>query len=309
MACSHVNAVGTSAWTVSMHPIAAAQTSRIPSTLTLILYTCRPLTVCSEWRQMNAHISSLQEQVNALFASVSSLRSELPPTNPPLDPSLHSADFMDRPDLGMAALQQAHMMGSDRPPIRTPPAPRAPTFRGPTSNAFSFDVAKSSLHTMGLAPEAPMTEDDGGTANVSPIGSPRLRASKPWMKSHKDPIWFIPQTEALRLVDYYGQETHHMYPILSLDQVRAHITSLYKFLDAFRPAMLRRDAPGSDAIYDDDTILLKLLLAIALTAEGKGRSDLGQRLFQSVQAQVDALLLASAGIKEIRLLAMTVSLA
>lgn len=275
--------------------------------LTFISHACQKLTVCSEWRQMNAHISSLQDQVNALFASVSSFRSEMSQSNPPLDPSLHSADFMDRPELGMAALQQAHMLGSDRPPMRTPPAPRAPTFRGPTSDAFSFDVAKSSLHTMGLAPEAPMNEDDGGTNNVSPIGSPRLRPAKPWNKSHKDPMWFIPQHEALRLVDLWGQETHHMYPILSLEHVQAHIASLYKFLDAFRPTMVRRDSPGSDAIYDDDTILLKLLLAIALTAEGKGRSELGQRLFQSVQPQVDALLLASAGIKEIRLLAMTVS--
>lgn len=253
---------------------------------------------------MNAHISSLQEQVNALFASVTSFKSELSESGPPLDPSLPGGPYLHRADMSLG--QQSHLLNPDQVQRRSPPTSRAPTFRGPISNAFSFDVAKSSLHTMGIAPEAP--GDEGDTANGSPMASPRLPPIRyPNGSSQKDPIWFIAQAETMRLLDLYGGETHQMYPIVSLDKLKLHTQGLYKFLDAFRGSLLRNDSPGADAIYDDDTITLKLVLAIALTAEGKGRSETGHRLYETVQPQIHTLLLGEAGLREIRTLALTVS--
>ncbi|KAF2154722.1 fungal-specific transcription factor-like protein [Myriangium duriaei CBS 260.36] len=250
-----------------------------------------------DWKQVSAQILSLQEQVDALFANVSSLRSELSQANPPLDPSLQSTSFLGG---------QTPTLGLEHDRVHAPSAPRVPTFRGPMSNAFSFDVAKSSLHTMGIASDGPGNDEDGGgTANGSPVGSPRLQHGRlDPLKSHKDPIWSISRGEALRLLEIYEEETHEMYPVISMDHVRRYVMQLYKFLDVMRDDVLRPNKPGPDTIDGHETNLLKLMLAIALIVEGKGRSEMGQRLFQSVQPSVDRLLLAPGGVGEIRLLAL-----
>ncbi|KAF4547481.1 Fungal specific transcription factor domain-containing protein 77 [Elsinoe fawcettii] len=257
-----------------------------------------------EFRQMNSHISSLQEQVDALFANVSSLRNELASSNPPLDPSLQTG-YMGNQGIP----SPAPMLSPSHNRTKSQSGPRPPTFRGPTSSAFSFDVAKSSLHTMGIAPEN--AADGDRTENVTPAGSPRLdNLPIPPMVSTarpqaKDPIWSVSRDEALRLLGVYEQEMHEMYPVVSMAHLRTHTNTLYKFIDAFfRASMMRLDLPGSDAIHDEDTNLLKLVLATALIVEGQGKSELGQRLFDCVQPQIDALLLGNAGLKEVRLLAL-----
>lgn len=261
----------------------------------------------SEWKHMTTHIASLQDQVDALYANVSSLRSELSQNNSVLDPSLQSTPFVGSSAAAIGTPQQAQMLAQVHDRNTTPAPPPPPTFRGPTSSAFSFDVAKSTLHTMGIASEAQPGEEDGGTADGSPTGSPRPVYIAPPPKSHKDPIWVIPRADAMRLLGVYEEETHQMYPVMSVDHVRAHAVSLYRFLDVLRPAITRPGLEGADAIYDDDTNILKLTIAIALVVEGKGRSEMGQRLFAAVQPHVDMLLLGNAGMKQIRLLALTVS--
>ncbi|KAG8626366.1 hypothetical protein KVT40_005311 [Elsinoe batatas] len=259
-----------------------------------------------EFRQMNAHISSLQEQVDALFANVSSLHNDLASNNPPLDPSLQT-NYMNNQGIP----SPAPMLSPTHNRTKSQTGPRPPTFRGPTSSAFSFDVAKSSLHNMGIASESGPEGDR--TENVTPIASPRLDPSGlpiPQLVSTarpqaKDPIWSVSREEALRLLSVYEEEMHEMYPVVSLAHLRSHTNTLYKFIDAFfRASMMRLDLPGADAIYDEDTNLLKLVLATALIVEGQGKSELGQRLFDCVQPQIDALLLGNAGVKEVRLLAL-----
>ncbi|PNS18997.1 hypothetical protein CAC42_6092 [Sphaceloma murrayae] len=258
-----------------------------------------------DWRQMTAHISSLQEQVDALYANVSSLRNELAQSNPPLDPSLQSGSYMT------ASASPAPMLSPNHAHTKSQTGTRPPTFRGPTSSAFSFDVAKSSLHTMGIASEQPNGEDQ--TENATPVGSPRQNDGDlpiPPMVSTarpqaKDPIWSVSREEAMRLLRVYEDQMHEMYPVLSVAHLRAHTNTLYKFIDAFfRASMMRLDLPGADAIQDEDTNLLKLVLATSLMVEGKGESELGARLFECVQPQIDSLLLGSPGLKEVRLLAV-----
>jgi hypothetical protein len=151
------------------------------------------------------------------------------------------------------------------------------------------------------------------TAEASPAATPppRLPAGQvlPTYHRDKDPIWQISQEEAMRLCNLYEDEMGLMYPVLDIKKVIAYAGKLYRFMEAaHRSGLMQTGFPGADAIDDEDTNILKMVLASALSVEASGRSELGRRLFEYVQPAVDNLLLGSVGVKGIRLLAMTVSL-
>jgi len=282
---------------------------------------------------MSGHIASLQEQINALYNDLNHLRAQLghappavqlpPPSQPPpqvqppqqqtpIDPSLQAGPYSaSRQSFQSSPAPIAPMSPTATRP-KTESQSQQPTFRGPTSNEFQFGVAKSSLQTMGIASGA----DDGsgnadtGTANPSPAPSPPTRNRTQLLQEYhidKDPIWSITQEEALRLCHVYENEMGLMYPILNIDKVIAYAEKLYRFRGAaHRTGLMQTGLPGADSIEDEDTNLLKMVLATALTAEANGRSDLGIRLFECVQPAVDRSLLGSVGVKGIRLLAIMV---
>ena len=168
---------------------------------------------------------------------------------------------------------------------------------------------------MGITGQTDSHDDESGaagsgTAEASPIGSPNSRNRAQILQSYhadKDPIWQIPQEEAFRLCQVYEDEMGLMYPLLDIDNVVAYATKLYRFMEAaHRAGLMQQGFPGADSIDDEDTNILKLVLATAMTVEASGRSDIGQKMFEFVQPAVDNLLLGNVGIKGIRLLAMTV---
>lgn len=185
-------------------------------------------------------------------------------------------------------------------------------FKGPTSNAFNFGVAKTSLETMGITEQG--EEDasgsgEAGTAAATPQRSPFLRGQLLQdMHSEKDPIWSISREEAMRLCRVYEDEMGLMYPVVDVNKVVDYAAKLYKFIEAMhRVGLMQQGLPGADALDDEDTNILKLVMATAMTVEGGGRSELGQKLFECVQPAIDTMLLGAVGVKAIRLLSMTVS--
>lgn len=253
---------------------------------------------------MSTQIVNLQEQVEALFANLNSLRNDFTNSQPQIDPSLHQHSLVaQRGSLSNAPQQSQNMLAPpSRPRTQSQPKLRQPTFRGPTSAEFNLGVAKHSLQSMGIAP----AEDPLGstTTDVTPSGSP---PSEPLHHPSKDPIWQVSREEALRLVKLYEDEMHEMYPTTSIPQVLAHINSLYTYMEAaLRNGFVQTRMPGSDSIDDEDTNILKLILAIAMVVEGSGKSDLGRRIYKYVQPSVDALLLGHADFKGIRMLSLAV---
>lgn len=205
-------------------------------------------------------------------------------------------------------------MSPNAPRPRTQSHSKQPSFRGPTSSAFNFGVAKSSLETMGITSqgEEDISGSGGagtGTAEATPDRSP-LKSNMQLVQSihaQKDPIWSISQEEALRLCRVYEDEMGLMYPILDINKVIDYATKLYRFMEAaHRTGLMQQGLPGADSIDDEDTNILKMVLATAMTVEACGRSELGQRLFEYVQPAVDQMLLSNVGTKAIRLLTMTV---
>lgn len=280
---------------------------------------------------MAGHVNSLQEQVNALYHELNSLRGELghayplqqlrpPPlqqsqASGPIDPSLQpSPPFPShRPPYAPAQASPGAGLGPLSPTAARPKShsqSEQPSFRGPTSYQFNFGVAKSSLQTMGISSGEDSTGDNV-TQDPSPAASPSLRQISAQlvhsMHADKDPIWSVSQEEALRLCRVYEDEMGLMYPILDIGKVVQHAQKLYRFMEAaHRSGLMQQGLPGADSIEDEDTNILKLVIATAMTVEASGRSELGQRMFEYVQPAVDNMLLGNVGIKGIRLLVLTV---
>jgi hypothetical protein len=101
-----------------------------------------------------------------------------------------------------------------------------------------------------------------------------------------------------------------MYPVLDIESVISHATNLFRFMEAaVRQGLMAADAaPANQGIKDENTTVLKMVLAIALTVEGSGQSDTGNRLFESVKGAADAILHSeSVSIKSLPLLVLVVS--
>lgn len=245
-----------------------------------------------EFRSMTSQISTLQEQVNNLFTNLNELRSQPPQFESP------SFDHLSRDDS-----QVFTPMPTGMPKTRS----RHPRFHGPTSSAFNFDVAKSSLQSMGITQGEDGIPDDLTTAHVTPAVSPppHMGPLVPTIHPTKDPIWTIRREEAVRLCKVYEEEIGIMYPVVDITTVTNQANLLYTFMEAAtRTGFAQRGLPGSDSLQDDSTILLKLILATTLVVEAGGQSELGERLFLSIKPVVEAKLWEPHDIKTIQLFAI-----
>ncbi|KAJ9647995.1 hypothetical protein H2199_001772 [Coniosporium tulheliwenetii] len=241
-----------------------------------------------DFKSMSAHIASLQEQVDALYAGLTSLRQHVDTAISPVGGSSFAGPSNPYP---MAVSQNPVMPTSPALSRRQPN--RLPTFQGPTSSAFNLGVAKSSLQTMGIT-------------NATPAASPPLSSAlhlDPGLHADKDPLWSLTREEATRLCHVWEDEMGQMYPILDINEIIRHAQRLYTFMEAARRTGLVQAAmPGADAIGDEQTSLLRLILAIALTVEGSGKSELGRRLCET---DTRTQLLAPVDLDGIRMLVLT----
>lgn len=252
---------------------------------------------------MTAHIQSLQEQVNNLYANLEALRNGqgyiAQPNNSqesfPLHPALVHSDSSG-PYRHAPSSSQLH--GSQ------------PRFQGPTSSAYNFDVARSSLQTMGIA-ASDMQEDAGYNGDeLAPRGSPhQLQAPTASMMVHsnKDPLWKISKEEALRLCRVYEEEMGILYPIIDMEKIVTQANMLFTFTEAAaRPGLMNRAMSGPDRLADNDINILKMVMASALIVEGEGQSDLGRALYESCREAFEGRLSGPVEIPGLILLVLVV---
>jgi hypothetical protein len=245
---------------------------------------------------MTDQITTLQEQVNSLFTNLNDLRTQRS--------AFESPGFEHLSRDGSQSVYTPMQAGLAKPRARPP------RFHGPTSSAFNFDVAKSSLQNMGITPAEDGIPDDLTTAHVSPAGSPapNLGQLLPITHPTKDPIWTIPREEAMRLCKVYEEEIGIMYPVVDIAKVTTQANLLYTFIEAAtRTGFAQRGFPGCDGLHDESSIILKLILATTLVVEGGGQSELGQRLYLDVKPFIESKLWESHTIKTIQLFAIVVS--
>ncbi|KAH8666014.1 hypothetical protein BGZ60DRAFT_358253, partial [Tricladium varicosporioides] len=236
-----------------------------------------------EFRQMNAQLATLQQQVDDLYASMNALRSN--------GESIGFAGTSER------SMPMSHS-GSVQPisPLsRNRPTPRHPSYRGPTSSIFSLDVAKTTLQNMGYqglnADEGVTTQDD------TPIGSPPAPRppALPGTNGNSsargpDPLWSLNKDEMIRLCRVYEEEMGIMYPVVNIEQVITHGTNLYTFLGSVTRNGLANSSDVGKGINDENSCVLKMVLACATLTEGSGQSEIGFRLFDSVRENANRIL-------------------
>lgn len=305
----HANDAAIYSSSAPMRPTAAI-TSKSPSTkrpLEACISESGQADQCREFKQMSAQISSLQDQVEQLFANLNSLRNQVDSQSVGSIGTPFGAPEYMRPLSNV----QTPVIPSSPLRHRTKSFSKHPRFHGPTANAFSLGVAKSSLKTMGIT--GPEDGDDEGavTQDATPMGSPPLRHAmiqKTALHADKDPIWSLTKHEALRLVSVWHEEMGLMYPLLDIDKVSRHAEMLFSFVEAAsRAGLMQGGLPGADAIEDESTSILKILLATALTLEGNGKSPLGEKLFDNIHKVLERTLSDPVDLRSIQTLTLAVS--
>ncbi len=274
-----------------MLQIAVRPVSKTPCKLPRGRRSLLQLTVDREFQNMRIHIASLQQQVDTLFANLNSLQQQ-----PDASDSSH--------ETACATSENRVLPTSGQPPLISSPHRQrrsVPRFHGPTSSTYGFDVANSTLQTMGITQgsaigEAAMLNDR--TATASPFGLVSPHTSK-------DPLWSISREGAVRLCRIYEEEIGIMYPLFDIEVLIEHVNRLWNFIEAaLRSGM--GNMPGADTIDDDDTNLLKMILAAALIVEGNGHSDLGLKVFDSLKPAVTAKFWGPTDTKGLSLLCVAV---
>jgi hypothetical protein len=248
---------------------------------------------------MNAQIASLQEQVDNLYANLNAMRGGGDPMA-----------FSHSSERSMSMSQPSIVNDPISPINKYRPTPKHSSFRGPTSSAFSLDVAKNTLHNMGYpglvegVDEGLITQDDTPLASPPSMGPPELHPGNPC----RDPIWTLSKEEMIRLCRVYEEEMGIMYPVLNIESVIIYGTNLYEFTEAALRTGLAPNTANIQGVRDEQSCILKMVLACATVVEGNGQSEIGYRLFESVRNAADRTLHSEAiEIKSLPLLVLVVS--
>ncbi|KAK4942453.1 hypothetical protein LTR10_017749 [Elasticomyces elasticus] len=235
------------------------------------LYRPRPVTAAAqdhrEIKAVHDHMGKLQIQVNALKSQLSKLQNQQT-ASPTISTSLPTS-----------TPQTTWPGGSSR----ALSSKTLPAFRGSTTSNYCFDIVKLSLQAKGIID---MAID---YRQPEPLEAPQT--TPPDITFEVDPLCLVDRQEARRLLTIYEEECHLTYPVFDLDELRNHADMLY----SFTLPILRHGSPGCDAVTksmmtDDQTTLLKIVLACRMILDGHGRSELGQRMYSSVKQAVDSVM-------------------
>ncbi|KAJ5088948.1 hypothetical protein N7532_007632 [Penicillium argentinense] len=231
-------------------------------------------------------MKSMQDQISTLSAAVRSIAYS---ENSPVGGA--------RSSIVGPATGSYGLLPTQRPFGRVSVAREAP-FQGPTTSAFSFDLAKSSLQSRGIVEHNEEANEEGDfTQEPSPLASPV--APNHDMELHQAiyPLWALPKAEALRLCKVYEEEMGIMYPVLKLSELLDQVHTLYGLMD--RTLHTDTGADGRNALDREDVYILRLVFACALTAEASGRSEQAISLFDSVREVQDNCVWGPPDIKSI----------
>ncbi|KAJ5837176.1 transcriptional regulator family: Fungal Specific TF [Penicillium robsamsonii] len=233
------------------------------------------------FKQLFDQMRAMQDQITSLSASIRSIAS-----------SEHS------PGVSATGTYQLPTQRS----LRRLSTAKEISFQGPTTSAFSFDLAKSSLQQRGIVERAEAGDEGDMTREPSPLASLSAPNEESGTRQTLDPLWVPPKVEALRLCRVYEEEMGIMYPILELSEILDQVHLLYGPMDrALGPT---RKPDGHNGLVCEDVHILRVVFACALTAEASGRSEQAIALFDSVREVQDNCVWGPSDIKSITFLTL-----
>ncbi|KAI4097373.1 MAG: hypothetical protein LQ344_000472 [Seirophora lacunosa] len=299
MAKYRANAAETLLCSVCTLRTVAVPASRTPGMLDRRLYIRRHRLIqdYSEYQAMNQTIQGLQEQVQRLYADLSAVQN---PRDGSTSPYPNHSPYPQQPSM-LQTQPDGPYHAAQSPAV--PPRVRHRRFQGPTSSAFSINVANSSLQTMGLAASS-LTEVEGHDYEDLASGIPQQRqASDRPPHSVKDPIWSLGKAEAIRLCRVYDEEIGIMYPMLDIQQVIDDSVRMFTSSPAATESgSVDRPQLNANGMDNPDCNVLRMVLATALFLEGGGQSELGSTLFDAVRVACESKLGEPPDIGGLRLL-------
>lgn len=216
-----------------------------------------------DFKNVVAQVSRLQDEVSWLRHTVKTLApsndgTTMRPNSAVVQPPSRSSGSAQRPD-------------------QTFPASSVP-FRGPTSIAYSLDVANSTIANMGWRG---ITEADETDQQPTEAATPTTNDG-----SSCDPLFDFDKNEMVRLCQFHEEETGIMYPVLNIQTVIAHAKRIAPILES------ARNQRSLELLADDRTLQLKIILCCALAVEEHGHSDKAVRLYESIEPAVNRMLMA-----------------
>ncbi|KAF7534722.1 hypothetical protein G7Z17_g13319 [Cylindrodendrum hubeiense] len=221
-----------------------------------------------DFRHVTSQIGRLQEEVGWLHQTVKALQS---------DPG-RMASLGDRAlPMGTSTVAPSPSQSSsslNRDALHS----KYGAFRGPTSMAFSLDVANNTISNMGYRG---MDEGEENGHHVEDMGMPMM--SRP-----ADPLLEFDKDEMIRLCRLHEEEIGIMYPVLNVQSVIAHAKGLASFLDT-----IRHQNP-MELINDEKTLQLKIVMCCGLVVEEHGHSEKAIRLYDSMEMVLNRKLMAEA---------------
>ncbi|KAL6820807.1 hypothetical protein V8C40DRAFT_251411 [Trichoderma camerunense] len=220
-----------------------------------------------EYKKIAAQLSRLQEEVSWLNQSMRNMQSEsrfAPPSSDRIVPANNSV-IAPSPSQSSAS---GHRL--DYPGRQTP-------FQGPTSMAFTLDVAKETISNMGW--KTTEEADDNEPPPSNHISS-SVSVQIPQLP---DPLLEFDKDEMVRLCRVHEDEIGIMYPVLNIQTVIAHVKNIALYLKSQRP---------TEPLNDLQTLQLKAIMCCALVVEGHGHCEKAVRLYESMENTINRKLMS-----------------
>lgn len=236
------------------------------------------------------NVQNLREQVNQLSAALKQVQGEV----------YHLNRVADRNEDCRRDVQAEPSAATGRG--RT--SLTRPHFVGPTSSAYNFNVANTTLQSMGIGANKQDARLDSTLTSRRESPEPPTREDE----SAQDPLLSIDISEIYRTLEIYREDMMPIYPFVNFDEIIHRVPKIHEYLQkALAPTLTRRGR--HDPVDDDrkDSNIIKLMVASALLLEGGGQSNLGQQLVDSVEAGLArSVRNVEVNLKELQILTMTV---
>ena len=256
----------------------------------------------SEVHRLELQVQGLQNSLNILLHSLGPL------------PALRASDHISDRVVTTAAVDSNTTATTDAetgspeggiPSVGHEQQPvKYPQFHGPTSATFPFEHARSSLKERGMNELNTIDEavDIPSTTSAASMGDNDFDTPA----VNEPLLWEIGWSETIRLCRSYTDDYDSVYPLVDMGTLAAKVRSFFNQQSSSRRDLRIRASGVVEPLSQHDVVVLKLILAVSLVAEGSGQSERGQKAFASAQSAIQHAIWQRVSIRNIQILALGV---